>query len=192
MLAVIGIIAVMMALIGPAISGFGSTAGRKGAVNVIMNTLEQARVAALESGREVHVIFWRRQFPERDSIMVVRERASDDPEYGNSYEQLTRWMKLPDRVLLHNNSIANVFSGGLGSLELDWIQSEPPSTEVTVLSFNSFGGVNYPASNLILFVAEGVRGADQTEAILRSDSGFFDIITLQRFTGRAALESTVL
>ena len=53
----LAVIAIMMALIAPAVGNFGSTAGRKGAVNILMNTMEQARVAALESGRDRSAVY---------------------------------------------------------------------------------------------------------------------------------------
>ncbi len=192
MLAVIAIISIMLALIAPAIGNFGSTAGRKGAVNILMNTMEQARVAALESGRDVHIVFWRRQFPERDAIMVVRERAWDDTDPG--YEQLTRWMQLPKGVLLHNNHATNILSQPVSTDRVDasLLPGQVPASEIGALTFNGFGGVIYPNSNLMLFVADGVRGTDGSEAVFRSDSGIFEIISLRRFTGRASLEVSAI
>jgi len=191
LLAVVAIISIMLAFIAPAIGNFGSTAGRKGAVNILMNTMEQARVAALESGRDVHIVFWRRQFPERDAIMVVRERASDDPAPG--YEQLTRWMQLPKGVLLHKNQTQNILSSPASTrIDASQLPGNVPGSEVSVLSFNGFGGVAYPSGNLMLFVADGVRGTDGNEAIIRNDSGIFEIISLRRFTGRASLEVSAI
>ena len=44
LIAVMAIIAIMLALLAPAVGNFQSTAGRNGAVNILMNTMEQARV----------------------------------------------------------------------------------------------------------------------------------------------------
>ncbi|HVE16339.1 MAG TPA: prepilin-type N-terminal cleavage/methylation domain-containing protein, partial [Chthoniobacterales bacterium] len=75
LLAVIAIIALMFAMLGPALGSFGHTASRKGAVSIVMNTLEQARAAALEQNCSVNVLFWRRDFPDRDAIIVVRDAS---------------------------------------------------------------------------------------------------------------------
>jgi hypothetical protein len=46
------IIAILLGLLTPAISAMTSTAGRKGAVNILMNTFEQARVRGARERRE--------------------------------------------------------------------------------------------------------------------------------------------
>lgn len=198
LLAVVAIMAIMLSLIAPAIGNFGSTAGRKGAVNILMNTMEQARVAALESGRDVHLVFWRRQFPERDAIMVLRE---PDPDSGSTtYEQLTRWIKMPKGVLLHDNQGSNILKEtitGFRIAELPGNGTEPDLIEsnIGVLTFNGFGGVQSPppsGERLMLFVADGVRGSDGEEAVFRKDAGIFEIISLRRYTGRASLEVSAI
>lgn len=193
LMAVVAIIAILLALIAPAIGNFGSTAGRKGAVNILMNTMEQARVAALESGRDVHLVFSRRQFPERDAIMVVRERAPDDTTPG--YEQLTRWTQLPKGVLLYGGKGTSLLSGNAtGAFDISKLPfTLPANSVINVLTFNAFGGVAYPTNknDLMLIVSEGVRGEGGTEAIIankKDQVGGFEIITLRRFTGRASLE----
>lgn len=199
MLAVIAIISIMLVLVAPAVGNFGSTAGRKGAVNILMNTMEQARVAALESGRDVHMVFLRRQFPERDAIMVVREREPDDTETG--YEQLTRWMQMPKGVLLYagkeDTKVGLLSLDDTGQFDKSKFIGTFPTGDVNILTFNGFGGVAFPAdkNKLMLIVSEGVRGDGGTEAIIgnRKDQfGGFEIITLRRFTGRASLEVSAI
>jgi hypothetical protein len=185
----------MMALIAPAIGNFGSTAGRKGAVNILMNTMEQARVAALESGRDVHVVFWKRRFPERDAIMVVREPDPDSTT--TTYELLTRWIKMPKGVLLYGNDnpTSTILDGGTNGLRLSELPGDVAEADIAVLTFNGFGGVDFPKSPsapLMLFIADGVRGTDGNEAVFRKDTGIFEIISLRRYTGRASLEVSAI
>jgi prepilin-type N-terminal cleavage/methylation domain-containing protein len=193
MLAVVAIIAIMLTLIAPAVGNFGSTAGRKGAVNILMNTMEQARVAALESGREVHIVFWRRQFPERDAIMVVRD---PDPDSGTTtYEFLTRWIKMPKGVLLHDNQASNILKEDIAGFRLGELPGNVNASEIGVLTFNGFGVVQSPppsGERLMLFIADGVRGTDGSEAVFRKETGIFEIISLRRFTGRASLEVSAI
>jgi prepilin-type N-terminal cleavage/methylation domain-containing protein len=206
LLAVMAIIAILLGLLTPAISAMTSTAGRKGAVNILMNTFEQARVAALESGRNVYVVLWRRIYPEQDAIMVLRD---PDPAGTNTdYEQLTRWIKLPKGVLLHTVGNDNILVDKLALPQGDsgFDQSKSPvlsklslqsGENLHVLAFNAHGGVAFPASptKLMLIVSEGVRGSGGTEALIsnhKEAAGGFEIISLRRYTGRPSLEVTTL
>ena len=213
LIAVMAIITIMLALLAPAVGNFQSTAGRNGAVNILMNTMEQARVAALESGRTVYVVFHRQVFPEQDAIMVLR--APDPTTSKPNYEQLTKWIKLPKGVLLHEIGKTDILAqnmpptssstGSSDEVTLDPSLSPTPlipkqsGEKFNVLAFNAYGGVSYPTvspnSKLMLIVSEGVRGDGGTEAVLstkKETAGGFEIITLRRYTGRASLEVSTL
>lgn len=196
LLVVIGIIAIMMSLLIPAVGGFSSTAGRRGAVNIVMNTLEQARVAALESGRQVHVVFYRRVGAEPDAIMVVR-----DPELNptsDPLERLTKWIKLPKGVLLHSPpSGSTILSGDQNSIATR-ISPSPQLAAgeyLNIVTFNETGGVEFPTSGRQLFLSEGVRGSGNDAAIAARKSsqgagGGFEVISISRYTGRVQLDIT--
>lgn len=196
LLCVIAVIALMMALIAPAISGLSGTSGRRGAVNIVMNTLEQARVAALESGRDVHVLFFRNKFPEPDSMMVVRETESGTGDF----ERLTRTTKLPKGVLFHaapNSLIAQALPP---AFDLNRVKPTPASSSYdgfSVLTFNSSGAVSFPSDSATvarqLFLTEGIRGANESALTARKQQqtapgGGFEVISLSRYTGRAQLD----
>ncbi len=203
LLTVVAIIAIMMAALAPSISSFTSTAGRRGAVNSLMNTFEQARVAALEVGRPVYVIFWRRLFPEPDAFMVVREPENTSLA-GWKYDQLTKWQQLPKGVLLHQpaagQSLLSV--AGTGNFLPENLVKPPvvaPGESLNVLGFNEAGAVAFPAGGnralLKLIISEGVRGAGGTEAAIsnkKSAAGGFEIISFSRFTGRSQLDVTTI
>ncbi len=199
MITVMAIIVILMALLVPTISGMSSTAGRKGAVNILMNTFEQARVAAIEAGRPVYVIFARPDFPDQDAIQVVRETESG----SGPYEQLTKWNRLPKGVLLHTPSAgesiltatnyADVFDMGRLAGPIPGNLSQP----LSVLAFNETGAVDFPTAkaNRKLIVSEGVRGTGGTEALLSQKAqgaGGFEIISLAKYTGRAQLDVTTV
>jgi prepilin-type N-terminal cleavage/methylation domain-containing protein len=206
LMAVMAIIVILLGLLAPAINAMTSTAGRKGAVNILMNTFEQARVAALESGRNVYVVLWRRIFPEQDALMVLRD--PDPTGTSTEYEQLTRWIKLPKGVLLHTVGNDNILVDKLALPQSasGFDTSKSPVLEKLsirggenfhVLAFNPCGGVSFPATptKLMLIVSEGVRGSGGTEALIsrkKEIAGGFEIISFRRYTGRASLEVSTL
>ena len=198
-LAVMAILTVMMAMMAPAMRSFSDTAGRRGAVNTLMNTLEQARVAALESGREVTVLLVRQAMPDEDRMLVVRQSES-----GNGYEQLSKWIKLPKGVLFFRpasggsvlpGSDENDLPTGF-SLELIPVKipASPSGSGIATIQFNASGQVAHPANNLILHISEGVRAANGNQMrVNEARTGLpFEIITLSKYTGRAQLDVTEL
>ncbi len=198
LIAVMAIIVIMMGLLAPALSNFGSTLGRKAAVTTLMNTFEQARVAALETGSEVTVILRRRPFPERDALMVVRERLQWDTLPGNGPIQLTKWVELPDKVLLYSKSPIIEKGDNAPTSISDFDPPGIPVNDKTGLSYLSFsprGTVNAPAgtNTLTLFVTEGARDAGFTEArISEEGTAPLERIALARYTGRARLDITAV
>ncbi len=202
LLAVMAILVLMLALLAPAIKGFTSTAGRKGAINILMNTFEQARAAALESGTNVYVVLWKREFPAQDSIMVLR-----DPLVWNSNETtlvpLTRWMQLPKGVLLYDpQKVAkNIFKGGVpANFSLARVPTTGSTTlqenDVAILKFAPTGTIQNPSDKDFcrLMIGEGIRGSDGNETLINpnKESALFDVITFRRFTGRASLDVSSL
>lgn len=198
MLAVMAVITIMMAMLTPAIRSFSDTAGRRGAVNIVMNTLEQARVSALESGREVYVLFGRRSLPDEDGLMVLRETETG----SGSYEQMTRWIKLPRGVLLFEPlSGKSVMKCGTGSLDSSRIAIKlpnmPASKPLSAICFTGSGQVAFPSASadLLIHISEGVRdgsGAEVRVTAKEASSLPFEIISLSKYTGRAQLDVTEL
>lgn len=200
MLVVVAVVAIMMALMLPAVAGFSSTAGRRGAVNILMNTFEQARTAAIESGRPVHVLLYRRNFPEPDAVMVVRDPV--DGLESSPLERLTKWTKLPKGVLLHDPGAANILSQApLTSSFLSRLSPSPqPSSgeKINLVTFNETGGVDYPSgsspNDRKLYLSEGTRGDGGSEQAIsarkngQGTGGGFEVLSLSRYTGRVQLD----
>jgi len=194
LITVIAIITVLAALMAPSFSAYSGTAGRRAAVNTIMNTLEQSRVAALESGRDVYVVFWRRDFPEQDAIAVFRE-----PEVASAQlEQISKWANLPKTILLFKpSSGSNIFTStlptGLASqLHFPGSATTPQDSALALVKFSSSGTVMHPSSDLLLFLAEGIRenGEDAPRRAEANDP--FEIISIAKYTGRPTLEVTAI
>ncbi|CAN5593721.1 hypothetical protein BH09VER1_BH09VER1_41360 [soil metagenome] len=200
LLAVMAVVILMSALMLPSITGMQNSAGRRGAVTTIMNTFEQARVAALESGATVYVVFSRPDFPDQDAIMVVRETA--DP--AAKYEQLTKWIKLPKGILLHTPRVGDSFlsadqsTSGFDASRMP-LTPLPSATAngLKVMAFNDQGAVYFPVGKTFrkLIVSEGVRGTGGTEALIgdkKQATGGFEIISVAQYTGRAQLDVSTL
>lgn len=201
MLAVMAVIAVMMSLMAPAIRGFSDTAGRRGAVSVVMNTLEQARVAALESGNDVYVVLCRQATPNEDRMMVLRETEAGT----GKYDQLTRWVTLPKGIILFDptNGPISILDGGVGSFDrtrspvsIPEDSELPTGKGLVVMKFNGSGQVAYPTTGkLWLHISEGVRDMSGAEARVGNkvaNSLPFEIITMSKYTGRSQLDVTEL
>jgi hypothetical protein len=193
------VMSVMTLLLLPGVSGFSSTAGRRGAVNLLMGTFEQARVAAIEAGRPVHVILYRRNHPEPDAVMVVRDPG--DASTTGPFERLTKWINLPKGVLLHDPGSVNILSQPRPADFSAGRLSPPPQMasgeSLNVVTFNASGGVDYPsggASSRQLYLSEGFRGDGGNEAAIsekkKAGGTGFEVISLSRYTGRAQLDIT--
>lgn len=182
MLTVMSIMVLLGALLAPAVMGFTSTAGRRGAVNLVMNTIDQARVAALEQGRSVHVVFAQRQFPDPDSILILRE-----DELGQPTEQLTRWITLPRGVVFMNSGLFETSSPGVTAEALPGDSDK--LVRHGVLTFSPRGTVQFPTggddNRRRIKLVDGVRHGEAAP-VAKTDG--FDIISVARFTGRPQLD----
>lgn len=199
MLVVIAVIAIMMALLVPAISGFSSTAGRRGAVNIVMNTLEQARVAALESGQIVYVGFADADFPVEDmryAAFVVFRDATEEEKLADpqrSFVVLKKWTRLPKKVafkqlassLVPPIPSAREFAGLKRELS-----SKQEDERFPFVAFNSSGAIEEPASDLRVFLYEGYFEGGREVPVRNESSGLYEKISLSRYTGRAQLDIT--
>ncbi len=201
LIAVMAIMVVMLSLLAPAVGNMVGTAGRKAAVTTLMNTFEQARVAALESGASVHVILRRRAFPENDALMVTRERLQWDT-VGTPGQpiQLTKWIELPEKTLFFSQSPL-IRNGDEPPPYLKSTGFVPPNPITgdrdSYITFSPRGTISYPGTQtretLTLFVTEGARDGDGKEARI-SPQGIAPLerIAFARYTGRARLDVTSL
>jgi len=206
LLLVIAVMAIMMSLMLPAIAGFSSTAGRRGAVNILMSTFEQARVAALETGQTVYVGFADENFPVEDmryaAFLVFRD-ATEEEKAANSNRKfvvLKKWTRLPKNISFKrvNSSLVPASASSaqfsslkneMGSAYAGWSEKMP------VIAFNSSGAVDQPSTNLCIFLYEGYFAGGQenytrNNDVPKSAAGLFEKISLSRYTGRAQLDIT--
>jgi len=196
LLVVVVIMCVMMSLLAPAVGSMTSPVGRKGAVTIVMNTLEQARVSAIETSRETVVLFWKKNgvagFPpdEPDSLMILRKNEA------GSWESISRWVKLPNGVLL-DGAVATgseILKNAVSTLapSLPSLAGSPDINQLRFIQFTTSGAVKSPStssSGLYIAFTEGQRatGSD-TMAVKKQKSGGKEVISLARYTGRSTMD----
>ena len=193
LLCVIAITVLMTALLVPSISAFSSTAGRRGAINSLMNVFEQARVAALETGCQVYVVMrLNREMGGQDGFIVMRKRSDDMADPASPlYIQMTKWEKLPKGVLYFPAN--NTLTATGATLPSDLTNALPGNVSVSDVfgvAFNGHGQVAFPAlssGGLSLYLAELVRTGNVNERKGASQN-ITERISFRRYTGRAQLD----
>jgi prepilin-type N-terminal cleavage/methylation domain-containing protein len=200
LLAVTAILALLAGLLSPALQGLTSPTGRKGAVTIVMNTLEQARVSAIETGGEVVVVFWKKngtdtsQPDEQDAMLILRKNDAD------AWEPITRWIKLPRGVLFHGEDSESKIlydNSGLAAVSdstIDSLPGKPSKNNLGAIHFSSTGAVQLPSTSngLRIALTEGQRGSDRSLIVNKQKDGGHEIISLARYTGRATLDVSML
>ena len=186
----------MAGLFYSAVSSFSSSAGRRGAANVLMNTLEHARIAALESGQTVYVGFADDDFPVADmrykAFLVFRETSDEERTAGaGDYSLLRKWTKLPGNVAFKR--VAGSLIPESGAQTFPGLNAMLPNSQhdeaFPCVAFNSSGAVDGGANPIELFLFEGHFAAGQ-DIQTRSGGNLFEKISLSRYTGRAQFNVT--
>ncbi len=208
LLAVMAIIILMMSLLLPSLAGWGSVAGRRGAVTIVMNTLEQARVAALESGQTVYVGFANENHPNPEmrysSFFVFRDATEEEKAAATNapkYVVLKKWTKLPKNIAFKSQFPGGIKSVIQTSTTIPDLNDALPSLhqlsdkdgKIPVIKFNSSGAVD--GNNQPIFLYEGYFANGQDNFTRNSDvqnsaAGLFEKITISRYTGRVQLDVT--
>jgi hypothetical protein len=195
-LSVAAVVVLMAALLYSALSSLSSSAGRRGAVNILLNTFEYARIAALESGLTVHVGFADGDFPVEDmryaAFLVFRETSEEERTSGAAnYIVLKKWTRLPKNVAFKRVASSLIPESG-GQTFFGLGAALPPSQQDETfpsLAFNGSGAIEGSNSPLQLFVYEGYY-ADQQDIRTRKGGDLFEKIGLSRYTGRAQHDVT--
>ena len=205
------VMAIMLVLIGisvSAIPGIRSTYNRRSAVNRVMGAIELARVSALQSGENVYVIMAlaRDSGVSDDAIIVAGDPPFGSPTTGEVF--YTHWIRLPPNIR---------FRSSTGTLAVSALPAPPWTTSMlpvtsgsptyAAFTFNSTGTLSYPASGtgpnsgLDLALFEGIRnshgvekaqGASAKATLGLTDAGLYEVIRLNRYTGRSWLDISTL
>ena len=201
LLTVAAILCILVAFLIPAVAGLTSIGGRKGAVTLVMTTLEQARVSAIETGREVIVVFWKKNGTpgfapdEQDAMLVLRRNDSD-----TDWEPITRWLPLPRGILFHGDDPASQIlrdNSGLQAVSeqtINLLPGQPMKDDLGAVHFSATGAIQLPSTSEGLHIAltEGQRGPDGTLVVNKQKDGGHEVISLARYTGRVTLDVSML
>lgn len=177
-LASVAIIAIMSALLTPAVRGLLGVTGPRGGINTVSAALEQARLSALESGVPSY-LGWAPETGDTASsaLIVFRDKKDGEP---SDYIPVTRWLKLPQGIYLEH--------GDTGTTNVSTASSLPKLgtnavTAVTAVKFDRFGRL--ASSTLPAVIRVGAKTARDGDFLGGANQHFE--LTIQTLTGRAVV-----
>ncbi len=200
LLAVITIIVIMASMSVPVLTSLSNQSGRKGAVNILLNSFEQARVTALSNGVNAYVGFANETaFPASDSpypyraFILFRDRTDDDPGTGQ-YIALTKWTLLPKNISFKSERYSVVGDPSFVPHTVTSDGSIPivgNGTALPAIVFSPSGSIQNPTNtaDLKLYIYEGFFALGK-DNFISPNRTFFERLSFRRFTGRAELDIT--
>jgi hypothetical protein len=175
-LAAVAIIAIMSALLTPAVRGLLGVTGPRGAMNSVSAALEQARLSAMESGVRAYVGFTTDAEAGSAALIVFRSPRQDEK---SALVPISRWVRLPQGVYYESASLSS-FAVPTGTLpKLD----TKSMTSLDVIEFDRFGRLRPPTAAKVVKV--GAKEASDGSFIGGADNHFE--LTIQPLTGRAVV-----
>ncbi len=200
-LTVITVMALLAYLSLPAIQGARSTYQRKAAADIVMETLQNARMSALQSGENVYVIFALAtdSGASPDALIVVGDQPIGSPATGPML--FTKWIRLPQNIRFRSSSGTLPVSPMPTQVTGRMLPSIAGHPTFTGMTFNSTGTLTYPTTGgLEVALFEGIRNGDTETALGASaaatndlsDSGLYDVVRLDRYSGRSWMEVSSL
>ena len=197
LMVVIGIIAIMLVALIPAVNSLSKASGRKAAIASLLGALEQARANAIKTGNASYVVFPAFTAAAQDTLDRYQYKAfavfEDDPGAPTSLKQLTKWQTLPTGVAFR---AAPGAAGSVTDLPVaPGTFTFTPETNATAdyycLKFNANGELESPLSSTEITVFEGhVSDATATEIVTgakeaNGDPKARESVKIARLTGRA-------
>lgn len=184
LLVIIGIIAILLVAVVPAVTSLSKSGNRKGAISNVMNALEQARSLAITSGRATYVVFADHTVPEAyrcKGFVVFHENESFTPQAAS------KWYFLPTGVSFRPKSgvltaqtaspkIAFTCPGSIG----------PTPLELPFIKFDT-NGMATASGGLWIDLFAGFVDADGEQRFTdkqQQTSGKYDAVVIAPFTGR--------
>lgn len=185
MLVVIAIVAILSALVTPALQGLMGTSGRRGGLNTLTAVIDQARLAAIENGTTVYVGFPTNAQNKTNGfshVIVFRDARPDDT--NQNPVAVTRWQRLPNNVYFEvgNAPASAVTSRTLPSRTLPRLGGAQELTQIPALAFNRFGQLRGTAGEVSILIGEKV---DATDPTWRGGTNNHYEVKIQPLTGRA-------
>jgi len=179
MLVVAAVIAILTALLAPAVQGLMGISGRRGGMNTLSSAIEQARLRAVEKGRSVYV-----GFPLTATNSNTRFSSVLVFEQTPGFTPVGRWIRFPAGVYYEpalnfprEPTVTSIPTNAIPDLEGERLQS------LHALQFNRFG-------QLVGSPPVRIRVGEKPDPLgdfLRSSSNYFEL-TVHTLTGRVTME----
>lgn len=181
LLVVIAIVGILTTLLVPAVRGLVGVGGRRGGMNVLTTAIEQARLSALENGKDSFVGFpTGASDPELGYSSVIVMRQPRDEEEANGTKgtiAVTRWQRMPRGIYIDSEDLSeDVPEGAIPKLS----GSDPG--KLRAICFDRFGKLK-PSKEVILRVGE--KTSPDGDFIGKGDN-YFEL-TVQPLTGRVTV-----
>jgi prepilin-type N-terminal cleavage/methylation domain-containing protein len=176
-LVAVAIIAIMSALLAPAVRGLLGVTGPRGGVNTVSAALEQARLSALESGVPSY-LGWAPETADTPSSAMIVFRDKKEGETAN-YIAITRWLKLPQGVYLESGAGSTSVSAGGNLPKLDG----KTLSSISTIKFDRFGRLFQSTTPVVLKVGGKAKSGEQ---FMGGADNHFEL-TIQPLTGRAVV-----
>ena len=196
MLIVLGIIAILLALLAPAVTSLSKAGGRRAARDSLLGGIEQARAEAITSSQATYVVF--PTFTTGTASILDRYNYrsyaifEDNAASPGNVKQLTDWKVFSSGVALRAAGTAPLSNlADPSTLTPPVTFSFTPDISATpfrCLKFNSNGELQAPAANVFLAVFEGYVSGGSEVATTKDGSGnpsAVEYIMVSQSTGRA-------
>jgi len=169
-----GLIALLMALTIPCWNAISRSQSRHASTTLVMESLEQARLAALTSKNDVWVIFRSERSSGPNSLRLLSKQ-------GSAITPLAPWQKLPPGIAFRE--------------EEDSLMKEKPPGYILSAALNGQSPNNQDHYGSLMFLQSGrvgvpIAGGNTLQLALVSTpaKGLFSTILLSRATGRATCQ----
>jgi prepilin-type N-terminal cleavage/methylation domain-containing protein len=179
LLVVVAIIAIVSSLLTPAVRGLLGVSGPRGGVNTMTAALEQARLAAMESGVPAYAGFTIDTNGGRSAVIVYREPREGEP--ANRPVPLTRWISFPQGVFHKSDQLQ---STNIPQAQRNFPKLGTNATPtISFLRFDRFGRLSPSTSPIVIEL--GARPSPSAD-YMGGPSNYFEL-TVQPLTGRAVV-----
>lgn len=210
LLIVLGIVAMALAALIPAVTSLAKSGGRRAALNSLLGGIEQARAEAIKSGQATYVVFPTFGAGTAQSTVDRYNYRSytifeDNAASPGNVKQLTDWKSFPVGVALR--AAAYTINGASVGALLSYLQDpgwnpQPPFTPdngatlvFRCIKFNSNGEVQAPiftpTQPVYFGVFEGYVTNNGSEVATTKDANgnpsAVDYVMVPQYTGRAEL-----
>jgi len=191
MLVVMGIIAILLGLLGPALQGLMGTSGRRGGMNTAAVVFEQARLTAIENGVTAYVGFPSGAANKTNGfshLIVFRDPDPNKQPPETAPVAVTRWQRLPSGVFYElSPSLSGALSNRtLPTRTLPRLGGSEDLTKINALAFNRFGQMQGVNTEVSLYVGDKIDPTKEKEW-RGSASNYFEL-RVQPLTGRVIID----